>query len=223
MLTVEGLIAGHGRRRLARLPSLTVEAGRATLLLGPSGSGKTTLLLAIAGLADVFEGQVKVGDVDVAALDGGARDRFRGRAIGLIFQDLHLIAGLSTLDNVLLAPFATGARQDRARALALLDELGLADRAHRPAETLSRGQAQRAAIARAMLLEPRLILADEPTASLDDQACARVADLLLRAASETGAALVIATHDLRLRERIASSVAAEPLGDRAAGMTEVAA
>lgn len=211
MLRVEGLVAGYGRRRLARLPSLRGEAGSATLLLGPSGSGKTTLLLAIAGLADVFEGQVKVGDVDVAALDRSARDRFRGRAIGLIFQDLHLIAGVSTLDNVLLAPFATGARQDRARALALLGELGLADRAHRPAETLSRGQAQRAAIARAMLLEPKLILADEPTASLDDQACARVADLLLRAASETGAALVIATHDLRLRDRIASTVPAEPL------------
>lgn len=211
MLAVEGLVAGYGRRRLARLPRLTVEAGRASLLLGPSGSGKTTLLLAIAGLADVFEGRVAVDDVDVAALEPAARDRFRGRAIGLVFQDLHLIAGLSTLDNVLLAPFATGARQDRARALAVLDELGLADRAHRPAETLSRGQAQRAAIARAMLLQPKLILADEPTASLDDQACARVADLLLRAASETGAALVIATHDLRLRDRIGTTVAAEPL------------
>jgi putative ABC transport system ATP-binding protein len=211
MLAVEGLVAGYGDRRLARLARLNVAPGGAALLLGPSGSGKTTLLLAIAGLAGVFEGAVRVDDVDVAKLRPAARDRFRGRAIGLVFQDLHLIAGLSTLDNVLLAPFAAGLPQDRPRALMLLEELGLADRAHRPAETLSRGQAQRAAIARAMLLRPKLILADEPTASLDDEACTRVSDLLARAAEETGAALVIATHDLRLRRRFETSVSAEPL------------
>jgi ABC-type lipoprotein export system ATPase subunit len=210
MLAVEGLVAGYGGRPLARLPHLEVAAGKAALLLGPSGSGKTTLLLAIAGLAQVIEGRVTVDGVNVASLSAAARDRFRGRSIGLVFQDLHLIAGLSTLDNVLLAPFAAGLPQDRARALALLDELGLAERAHRPAETLSRGQAQRAAIARAMLLEPKLMLADEPTASLDDEACARVSDLLARAAEETGAALVIATHDLRLRRRFEITVDARP-------------
>ncbi|MDB5484087.1 MAG: ABC-type transport system ATPase component [Caulobacteraceae bacterium] len=215
MLAVESLVAGYGRHRLARLGRLEVGPGQAALLLGPSGSGKTTLLLAIAGLADVLEGTVRIDGVDVAGLRGAARDRFRGRAIGFVFQDLHLIAGLSTLDNVLLAPFAIGARQDRRRALALLEELGLAARARRPAETLSRGEAQRAAIARAMLLEPKLILADEPTASLDDETCRRVADLLGRAAAETGAALVIATHDLRLRERFEVCVSAEPVGAQA--------
>jgi putative ABC transport system ATP-binding protein len=211
MLSVEGLVAGYGRHPVARLPRLNVGPGQAALLLGPSGSGKTTLLLAIAGLADVIEGAIRIDDVDVAELRGAARDRFRGRAIGLVFQDLHLISGLSTLDNVLLAPFAAGAPQDRDRALALLAELGLAARAHRPAETLSRGEAQRAAIARAMLLQPKLILADEPTASLDDGACERVAELLAKAAEETGAALVIATHDLRLRRRFEVSVFAEPI------------
>jgi putative ABC transport system ATP-binding protein len=212
MLAVERLVAGYGRRPLARLGRLEVAPGEAALLLGPSGSGKTTLLLAIAGMADVIEGAVRIDDVDMAGLRGAARDRFRGRAIGFVFQDLHLIPGLSTLDNVLLAPFAAGVRQDRRRALALLAELGLEARAHRPAETLSRGEAQRAAIARAMLLEPKLILADEPTASLDDATCARVAELLARAAAETGAALVIATHDLRLRNRFEVSVFAEPVG-----------
>ncbi len=212
MLAVERLVAGYGRRPLARLGRLEVGRGEAALLLGPSGSGKTTLLLAIAGMADVIEGKVRIDDVDMAGLRGAARDRFRGRAIGFVFQDLHLIAGLSTLDNVLLAPFAAGVRQDRRRALALLAELGLEARAHRLAETLSRGEAQRAAIARAMLLEPKLILADEPTASLDDATCGRVAELLARAAAETDAALVIATHDLRLRDRFAASVFAEPVG-----------
>ncbi len=211
MLAVEGLVAGYRGRPVARLPRLDVAPGGAALLLGPSGSGKTTLLLAIAGLAEVMEGVARVDEVDVAALRPAARDRFRGRAIGLVFQDLHLIAGLSALDNVLLAPFAAGVAQDRGRALMLLAELGLEDRAHRPAETLSRGQAQRAAIARAMLLRPKLILADEPTASLDDEACARVSDLLARAAEKTGAALVIATHDLRLRRRFEVTVDAEPV------------
>ena len=211
MLVVEDLVAGYDRRALASLSALRVGPGEAALLLGPSGSGKTTLLLAIAGLARVISGKVMIDTVDMAPLTDAARDRFRGRDIGLVFQDLHLIAGLSTLDNVLLAPFAAGARQDRTRALSLLGELGLDHRAHSPAETLSRGEAQRAAIARAMLLEPKLILADEPTASLDDATCDRVADLLTRAARETGAALVIATHDQRLRGRFPVTVAAEPM------------
>lgn len=210
MLVVENLVAGYGGTALARLPELRVEAGRSALLLGPSGSGKTTLLLAIAGLADILGGTVRIGDVEPKALTARARDRFRGRQIGLVLQDLHLIAGLSTLENLLLAPFAAGAPQDRARALALLDELGLGALVNRRAETLSRGQAQRAAIARAMLLQPKLILADEPTASLDDGACALVGDLLIRAAAETGAALVIATHDTRLRSRMSVSVDALP-------------
>jgi putative ABC transport system ATP-binding protein len=211
MLEVANLTAGYGGRALARLRALSVASGRTALLLGPSGSGKTTLLLAIAGLADTLKGSVRVDGLDMAGLKPRERDRFRGRSIGLVFQDLHLIAGLSTLDNVLLAPFAAGLEQDRVRALALLDELGLAARAHASADTLSRGEAQRAAIARAMLLRPKLILADEPTSSLDDAACARVSELLSRAAAETGAALVIATHDLRLRGRTDLAVQAEPL------------
>ena len=211
MLVVEDLVAGYGETALARLPGLRVGPGQSALVLGPSGCGKTTLLLAIAGLADILGGAVRIGEVELKTLTARARDRFRGREIGLVLQDLHLIPGLSALDNLLLAPFAAGAPQDRGRAIALLEELGLADRAGRPAETLSRGQAQRVAIARAMLLRPKLILADEPTASLDDGACALVADLLIRAAAETGAALVIATHDTRLRSRMGVSVQALPV------------
>ena len=216
MLRVVDLRAGYGGRALARLRELTVGEGQSALLLGPSGSGKTTLLLAMAGLAEVLGGRLTIGDVDVPALKARARDRFRGHSIGLIFQDLNLIPGLTTLENVLLAPFAAGAPQDRPRALGLLDELGLTEWAHRPAETLSRGQAQRTAIARAMLMRPRVILADEPTASLDDESCGRVAGLLDQAARETGAALVIATHDLRLLDRISLRVQAEPVVEEAA-------
>ena len=211
MLRVTDLTAGYGKRPVARLPALQVAAREAALLLGPSGSGKTTLLLALAGLATTFDGTIEVDGVNPASLSAAARDRFRGRQVGFVFQDIHLIAGLSTLDNLLLAPFAAGVAQDRGRAAALLAELGLADQISQPAQTLSRGQAQRAAIARAMLLRPKLILADEPTASLDDDACQVVGALLLRAARETDAALVIATHDQRLKAMIAKTVMAEPV------------
>jgi putative ABC transport system ATP-binding protein len=211
MLLVQNLIVGYGRAPVARLPWLALGAGEAGLLLGPSGSGKTSLLMAMAGMARVFDGTIEIGDVNLAGLGRAAADRFRGRRIGLVFQDLHLVSGLSTLDNLLLAPFAAGAPQDRERARELLSRLDLGDVATRPAETLSRGQAQRTAIARAMLLRPQLILADEPTASLDDAACARVADLLLASARETGAALLIATHDHRLKAVIDKVVAVEPV------------
>lgn len=208
-LTVKGLVAGYAGMAIARVAHLSVGAGEAAVLGGASGSGKTTLLLAVAGLADRLDGEVCVDGEDVGRYSGAARDRHRGRHIGLIFQDLHLIPGLSALDNMLLAPFATGARQDRARALALLDRLAIADRAQARAETLSRGEAQRLAIARAMLMEPQLILADEPTASLDDDACAAVLGLLLEATREAGAALVVATHDARVRALVPHVVQAQ--------------
>lgn len=210
MLAVTDLTAGYGRRPLARLDALSVANGEAAVLTGPSGAGKTTLLLAIAGLADRMDGAIRVGDVEVSALGARARDRHRGRHIGMIFQDLHLVAGLSALDNLLLAPYASGARQDRARAGELIDRLGLGSRRHARAETLSRGEAQRTAIARAALLGPDLILADEPTASLDDEACDAVLDLLIDTTRASGAALVIATHDSRVKDRIANVAVARP-------------
>ena len=211
MLLAENLEAGRGGKVVARLGSLRVEAGQAALLVGPSGAGKSTLLLALAGLAHTVRGTARIGVTDVLTLRGAALDRFRGRYIGFVFQDIHLLPGLSTLDNLLLSPFAAGLAQDRDRARSLLESLGVGDKADRPAERLSRGEAQRAAIARAMLLKPQLILADEPTASLDDVAAQVVADLLLDAADQTGAALVIATHDRRIKARIRNQVAVEAL------------
>lgn len=216
MLEATDLKAGYGGEAVVELPSLRLSAGEAALMLGPSGSGKTSILLAIAGLVDVLGGSVRVDGEDVAAMSPAERDHFRGRRIGLVFQDLHLISGLSTLDNLLLAPFAAGQPQDADRALELLTHLGLERWAHRPAETLSRGQAQRVAIARAMLMRPSVILADEPTASLDDAACDTVARLLLDAARETGAALFIASHDQRLKPLIPQTVSVVSLGALAA-------
>lgn len=209
-LEVDGLVAGYRRWAIARLEHLEVAPGEAGILGGGSGAGKTTLLLAIAGLADRMEGAIRLRDVDLTALTARRRDRHRGEHIGLVFQDLHLVAGLSAIDNMLLAPFAAGMRRDHAKAVALLERLGLGSRTNAPAETLSRGEAQRVAIARAMLMAPRLILADEPTASLDDDAAGAVIDLLLEATRESGAALLVATHDARVRDRITRIVPAEP-------------
>jgi putative ABC transport system ATP-binding protein len=208
-LRVTDLVAGYGQRPIARLGALSLRTGESALLIGDSGSGKTTLLLAIAGLARTMAGRVEIGESDVSDFDAAARDRFRGEHIGFVFQDIHLVTGLSAIDNVLLAPFVVDAPQDRDRARRLLAAVGLADRIEQPAQTLSRGQAQRVAIARALLLRPQLIVADEPTASLDDDACEAVADLLRTTASENGAALLIATHDRRLRDRFSMHVAVE--------------
>lgn len=208
-LAADQLVAGYRNQPVARLAHLELGAGESAVLLGPSGSGKTTLLLAIAGLAQVISGRAEVKGQSLEHGAGAAADRLRGRLLGFVFQDIHLIAGLSVLDNVLLAAYAAGAEQDRRRALELLEAMGLAGLAQRRAETMSRGQAQRVAIARSMLLRPSLILADEPTASLDDAACDSVATLLSKAVRETGAALLIATHDARLRHRFGHEVAVE--------------
>jgi putative ABC transport system ATP-binding protein len=205
-LFVDALVAGYAGEPVARLDSLQIDDGQSALLLGPSGSGKTTLLLAMAGLAERIAGEVLVAGVAPHSLGRQALDRFRGRTIGFVFQNVHLVSGLTLLQNVLLAAFASGAPQDPARARELMERLGVGASAGERAERLSRGQAQRAAIARALLLRPRLILADEPTASLDDAACEGVAQVLLSSAREEGAALLIATHDHRLRRHFSGVI-----------------
>jgi putative ABC transport system ATP-binding protein len=191
MLRITDLVAGYGRTPIARLAALTAAPGEAALLIGASGIGKTTVLLAIAGHARRFSGHVDLPNWTP-----------RTAPAGFIFQDLHLVAGLTALENVLIAPFALGKRQDRTRARALLEQLGLSAVTTQPAERLSRGQAQRVAIARALLMQPPLLLADEPTASLDDDACLDVLALLLQAARDTGAPLLIATHDARVKTAV---------------------
>jgi putative ABC transport system ATP-binding protein len=212
MLLINRLEAGYGTTALVSLDRLAVLPGQAALLTGSSGAGKTTLLLAVAGLADVLAGELSLGGTDLRPLSKRARDRHRGRNIAVIFQDLHLVAGLTAMENMLLAPYATGSRQDGARAQLLLDRLGVGHHARRKADSLSRGEAQRVAIARAMLVRPQVILADEPTASLDDESCDRVISLLMDAAEESGAALVVATHDGRIKHRIRAHVAVEKIG-----------
>jgi len=184
-----------------------VAQGEQWLVLGPSGSGKTTLLHLLAGILRAREGSVSVADQDLGALSPVQLDRFRGRHIGIVLQRLHLVASLTVAGNLRLAQYCAGLAQDRTRVAAVLADLGIADKADAYPSELSHGQAQRVAVARAVLNQPRLILADEPTSNLDDDNCMQALELLTREAARCGATLLIATHDARLKSRIPHQLA----------------
>jgi len=193
---------GAGAQAVAALSdvSLRAEPGEVVLLHGPSGSGKTTLLAVAAGLLTPEKGRVSVAGRCLGSLDAGERRRLRARSIGLVFQHAHLLPGLTGLENVALQAMLAEmpAREARHRAHELLDRLGIGALAGRRPETLSGGEEQRLAVARALIHRPAVILADEPTASLDTVAGQQVADLLLRLGAAEGAAVLLATHDSRL-------------------------
>lgn len=185
-----------------RIDEFVLEPQSNTLVVGPSGCGKTTLLHLVAGLLSPTNGHVTVAGQDLATLSPRERDRFRGRNIGIVLQQFHLLPTLTALQNLLVAQSIAGLRVDRPAAHAMLTALGVDVRADAFPHQLSVGQQQRVAIARALVNRPRLLLADEPTSNLDDDACADVAELLLDAARSHGASLMIATHDGRLKSRI---------------------
>ena len=201
MVEIESLRYGHGRRNVLDIPAWQVNAGERCLVTGPSGSGKSTLLHLLAGLATPRAGTIRVAGQDLATLSSAGRDRFRGCNIGLLLQSFHLLDTLSVLDNVRLARHLAGLPEDGARCREVLEALGVAGFARARPSTLSHGQAQRVALARAVVNRPAILLADEPTSSLDDESCERVATLIETEADRHGATLVVATHDSRLRQR----------------------
>ncbi len=205
MIAVEGLRHAYEGHTVVELASWSVARGATGLVLGASGSGKSTLLHILAGLLTPSAGRVLIDGQDLSALRGRARDQFRADRIGVVFQNLHLVPVVSVAANVELAARLAGRSQAdaRDRARALLDRLGLSHRAHAKPRALSRGEAQRAAIARALAARPQLLLADEPTSALDDANAATVVEMLRDAAAQDGASMVIATHDQRLRDAFA--------------------
>jgi ABC-type lipoprotein export system ATPase subunit len=186
------------------LPSLEVWGGEAVAVIGPSGSGKTTLFHIIAGLLSPSQGEVRVHGVALGMLHGKDRDRWRAKTIGYVFQSFNLLPAFSALENVCLAldlgvTIPRAAR--RARARALLGELGLGLRMHHRPGELSTGEQQRVAVARALANAPEVLLADEPTANVDPETREIVLSRLLHEAHTSKKVLIVATHDHSLLTR----------------------
>jgi putative ABC transport system ATP-binding protein len=179
-----------------------VEQGSQWLVVGPSGSGKTTLLHILGAILSPTSGTVNVAGRDLTALKPADLDRFRGQRIGIVLQRLHLVQSLTVMNNLLLARYLAGLPQDGARVREVLASLDVAEKAGAYPHELSFGQAQRVAVARAVVNRPKLLLADEPTSNLDDERCAQAFGLLESQARACDATLVVATHDQRIKARM---------------------
>lgn len=206
------------------IPSLTLARGEQVLLTGRSGRGKSTLLQLIAGLMEPSSGRVAVSGQAVHELSEAKRDAFRGAHIGMIFQTFNLLQGFSALENVLVAMMFSSIppKEHRARASALLEHLGI-ERPLAMTEELSVGQQQRVAVARAAACEPILVLADEPTASLDPENAAGAMDLIQSVCRERGAALLCVSHDPSMVSRFGRVESLDRLARGAANGTGGAA
>lgn len=185
--------------------AIEIKKGEHTLLLGDSGTGKTTLLHLLSGLSKPSSGTVLINEQDIYQYTPTQLDTFRGQHIGFIFQEAHLLKNLTIEENIRLAQNLAKKKEDKSLVLDLLEKLQLKDKAQYYPEQLSRGQLQRAAIARAVINGPQLLVADEPTAALDDSNTQRVLDLLLQTAANYGATLLIATHDKRIKDHFTNT------------------
>jgi ABC-type lipoprotein export system ATPase subunit len=199
MVHVLGLAHRYADRTVLKIDALWMDRGERWLIAGPSGSGKTTLLTILAGLLRPTQGDVGVAGQLLCAMSEGAIDTWRGRTIGYVPQKLHLLPSLNVMDNLVLAQFLAGRREDRVEAQALLMAVSMDKLASRYPYQLSQGQAQRVAVARAVINSPALLLADEPTASLDEEQALRALTLLIERAQALGATLAVASHDRRIR------------------------
>lgn len=203
VVVARGLTRRYGELRALDQVNLEVAAGEWVAMMGPSGSGKTTLLNLIAGLDRPDGGSLRVGGQEISQLKGAALAKYRREFIGLVFQQFHLIPYLSALENVMLAQYFHSIA-DAAEAQAALERVGLGERLHYLPSQLSGGEQQRVCIARALINEPRLLLADEPTGNLDEASEKAVLGLF-RHLHQEGHTVIMVTHDpdvARLADRI---------------------
>src|ERR1051325_342599 len=193
--------SGTGERVILRHSDLAVTPGEAVAVVGASGSGKSTLLAILAGLDTPSSGSVFLDGAELFALDEDARAELRGRVLGFVFQSFQLLPALTALENVML-PLELGAVPDgEQRARQMLVRVGLGERLHHYPKHLSGGEQQRVALARAFVVRPKLLLADEPTGSLDADSGGAVISLLFEMNREYGTTLVLVTHDETLAAR----------------------
>jgi ABC-type lipoprotein export system ATPase subunit len=206
MIFTQQLLFQYNSETRFEFSNLQCKAGETLLITGSSGKGKTTLLHLLGGLLQPTSGFVFINETNICALSSGKLDHFRGHNIGLILQKAHFIASLNVLENIELASWLTDKTMKNQKAKELLSLLGLDKFASKLPSQLSVGQQQRVSIARALINEPKLLLADEPTSSLDDENAKIVAELLAILAQKYNAALIIVTHDQRLKERFKTSI-----------------
>ena len=206
MLKTEDLTFSYNSSHIFTFPDILLQQGEDLLILGDSGVGKTTLIQILSGLLSPHSGFVEMNGTRFQDLSSKSLDQFRGSNIGMVFQQSHFVRNLSILDNLLLSLYLSNKLQDKKRAIHLLQEIGLADKLNNMPDELSQGEQQRAAIATALIKTPDLILADEPTSSLDDNNCQKIIALLKEQASLTNAKLIIITHDQRLKDQFNTSI-----------------
>lgn len=199
MIQTTGLAYAYNAHTAFRFPDIDLPDFENLIILGESGIGKTTLLHLLAGLLTPESGQIIINNKEITRLNPRELDHFRGNNVGFVFQRSYFVRSLSLIENLLLLQYLAGIRADRKKINQVLDSLGIKDKGHRKTYHLSQGEQQRASIALAVINDPKVILADEPTSSLDDKNCHAVATLLKSRAKETGANLVVITHDQRLK------------------------
>lgn len=205
-IEVNGLRYAYDGQSAIAFPDMCIARGEHWLITGQSGSGKTTLLHLLAGLRKPQAGKVIIDQNDTAKMSNAQLDRFRGKHIGIVFQTSHFVQSLTIAENLALARFLAKNKPDSTRVSELLDRLGLSDKKNKKPHQLSVGEQQRAAIARAMVNQPAVVLADEPTASLDDDNCKRMIELLRGECEKAGSTLLIVTHDQRLKDLIKNTI-----------------
>jgi len=206
MIYTKDLKFSFNEKTTFAFPNISNEASQTLLITGNSGKGKTTLLHLLGGLLRPKSGSISIEDTRISSLSEKELDRFRGRNIGLVLQQSHFVASLNVLENVVLASWLATGKKATEKAKSLLKQLDLEDQMYKLPSNLSVGQQQRVSIARALINEPKLLLADEPTSSLDDENAFKVADLLAKLSKEYNAALIIVTHDQRLKDKFSNQL-----------------
>ncbi len=187
-------------------PNIQCGKGEHLLILGESGKGKTTLLHLLAGMLQAQGGEVSIAGQNISGMKDAALDRYRGEHIGIVFQTAHFMEAMGVEDNLIMPQYLTNKAIQRERARALLTRFNLLHKAKQKSNALSVGEQQRVAIARAVINNPSVILADEPTSALDDKNADEVIALLEQQARDTGACLVIVTHDKRLKDKFSKQI-----------------
>ena len=205
MIKTRGIKFDYNNQVFFEFPDIEIKNRENLLIIGNSGIGKTTLLHLLAGLLESKSGSIELFGKEISNLNSYQLDTFRGENIGIVFQRSHFVNSLTVKENLELAQFIAN-KKDNNRINTILKSLGILDKSDQKTNQLSQGEKQRASIALAIVNSPKLILADEPTSSLDDENCDRVIKLLKKQASEFNAQLIVITHDNRLKKHFKKSI-----------------